>query len=136
MKLPTPLGIQILEHRFKVRMTEYNMGQPRGCVAAFQRMALVADFDVSMACIQPWFDKGEPMKEGDEDYEACKAIYGLVRKDVLGYAIGTVFETMTGHTSDKDKLQAAEVLNGLFGEKEQINDSTITDKLIVNLVGK
>lgn len=135
MKLPTVLGQQLLLDRFRARMDD--PADASQAVAAFQRMALVADLETAVNATKPWFaNKNRHIAKDSPDMGAMKLVHSTVKQDVLGMAVDAIIGVMqAGMGSTKDKLAAAAIMNELFGDKQIIQDAVLTDKLVMNLVG-
>lgn len=133
MKLPTILGKQLIGDMLKARMEDPTAAYQ--AVAAFQRMALTADFETSLDSVKPWL-LPEHRQFHSHELAKLKAVYNVTKNDVLGHAIDSMLEMMDGQGATKDKLAAAAVINELFGEKHVITDSKLTDRLMINLADK
>jgi len=134
MKLPTELGKRLLVDYFKARMEE--PAQAYLAVGDFQRMALVGSVEDAVAVTKTWFKpQHRVIKAGSAEDQAIQLCYKTVKQDVLGLAMDALITVVQSTNSTKDKITAAAVLNDLFGDKQVIQDSVLTDKLVMNLVG-
>jgi hypothetical protein len=135
MKLPTTLGSQLLRDHFAARMDK--PVEAKDAVAAFQRMCLVADLEMAMSAVKPWFKpEHQVISENTPEMAACIAVHSCVKQDVLSVAIDAVLGIANSPVgSTKDKLAAAAIINELYGERELITDAVLTDKLVLDLVG-
>lgn len=139
MKLPTKLGRLLLEEVVAERIeTGGTNPSPAQVVAAFQRMALVTDFEESLSAVQMYFKEDKRVFPTDgKTMKALRITYDLTKKDVLGHAVDAIMQLMDAPMgATKDKLAAAAVINELFGEKELIKDEQLTDRLLINLASK
>ena len=99
-------------------------------LGAFQRVCLVADYDTAMRCLAPYISaKIDPQQK-----QALQLIHTLAKSDVLGLAMEGLVHIIQTSKNDRDKLEAARVLNDLYGEKKLDNDLGLSEKLSINLV--
>jgi hypothetical protein len=71
----------------------------------------------------------------EEDMDKLGLAAKMAKPEVLGIAVETLTEiTQSPLSAQKDKVLATQALNDLYGEKDRINDSGLTDKIILNLV--
>ena len=141
MKLPTLLARKLLKDHISVRM-----GKPidvNDALAEYQKMAVVGlDIETCIAALNVWVKPSHQINlnklpPNAPEYLALKSVFELTSKDVLGCAVDTIMGIMDAPVgSTKDKLAAAAVINELYGEKELIKDEMLTDRLMINLVGK
>jgi hypothetical protein len=100
-------------------------------IGIFQRLSLVADYDTAIRGVTPYIHR----KLTPEDSTVFTLLYGMAKKDVLGLAVEALLEVAETSKSHKEKIAAAAVLNELYGDKDLVKDVSLTDRLIVNLVG-
>jgi hypothetical protein len=132
MKFPTRTAVALAEASDLSRLFEKPVQWKDG-LGHFQRTALVADLDTCMRVVMPHIDK----KLSLADKQAFQLIHELAKPDVLGLAMEALVEALDRKNSaSKDMVAAATVLNELYGEKHLIEDVKLTDKLMINLVGK
>ena len=127
--LPTVTGKLIFQNlSLKLTIQQVNI-----CSALFQRMALVTTFEDSLEALQVQLrDIGELTAQDQAD---LALVYKLTKHEVLGLAVETLSDvTQSQLAAQKDKVSAATVINELYGEKELIKDSVLTDKVVLNLV--
>ena len=100
--------------------------------AIFQRACLVGDFDGAMAILEVHL----PQELTEADIKKLELASKIAKPEVLGVAVETLAEVAQSPLSaQKDKVLATQALHELYGEKERINDTGLTDKIILNLVG-
>ena len=136
MRLPTVLGKQLLSEPLKPLMKEESDAYK--AVAAFQRMALVANFDTSCKALAPWFKNKDFKKAVDKDLlTRLQMVHDTVKQDCLGHALDAIMHLMDGATgATKDKMACAAIVHEIFGDKQIIKDEKLSDKLVIGLVGK
>lgn len=134
MKLPTILGKQLLKDHFAARMDDPM--DAVDAVAIYQRMCLVGGMEMALAAVKPFFKPScRVIKKDTPEWAALALVSETVKQDVLGLAMDALVGIVNaGMGSSKDKITAAAVLNDLFGDKQVIQDSVLTDKLVMNLV--
>jgi len=98
----------------------------------YQRLALVSDQETCMRAIMPYICE----KLTQQHQQVLKLIYDMAKSDTLGIAVESLVDTAENSKSPKDRVAAATVINELYGEKHLIEDVKLTDKLLINLVGK
>ena len=137
MKLPTRLARLLIEDHVNARIIK--TVDTTQAIASFQRLAVAnAPFETCLGALVLWFaiDKRK-IAENSPEMEAIRLSYDLTKQEVLGTAIDAIMHIMDASVgASKDKLAAAAIINELFGEKELIHDSVLTDRLMINLVGK
>ena len=135
MKLPTDLGKRLLLNYFRVRME--HPSEAHIAVGDFQRMALVGTIEDALATTVSWFKPEHRVigKKGEE-WTAIELCYSTVKQDVLGLAVDALLSVSCDSGSSKDRIAASAILNELYGDKELVSNSVLTDKLVVDLVGK
>ena len=136
--LPTELGRTI----FKQLSPGFNYKQINVLGALYQRFCIVTEFDdaidslalVAKARLKD--DQDQSFTEfTDSDLMLLRVLYTQSKNDILGLALEALADvTQTALASQKDKVAAATVINDLYGEKELVRDSTLTDKVVLNLV--
>lgn len=132
--LPTMLARQLLRDRFQARMGREGIPSAVDIVAMFQRMCLVTDFDTAVDSVKHFFAV-EHRNIGAGDLAVMRAVYDIAKQDILGHAVDSLLEVMDNRASiAKDRINAAAVINELYGEKQLIKDERLTDKLMINLV--
>lgn len=136
MKLPTEMGKRLLMDHFKARMEEPM--EAAIAVGDFQRMALVSTLEETMACTMSWFrPESRVISEGGTEWTAINLCYNTVKQDILGLAVEALVSVASAvNAANKDKIMAATMLNELYGEKELVKREVLTDKLVLDLVGK
>ncbi len=133
--IPTALAKRLLMDHFRARMDDPS--DALIAVSEYQRMCLVASEDEALSVIKSHFKPEHRKITGAEELAALKLVHATVKQDVLGLAVEALVAIVSSHNGgSKDKLLAASMLNDLYGEKELIQQSTLTDKLVVDLVGK
>lgn len=136
--LPTKLAVELAKASDLSKvLRKGNEGQTPSVIrnfalAAFQQMALAGDLDDCMRAIAPYLGG----KLNQQHKQCLELIFTLTRKDVLGQAVEGLMEVATNSRNSKDKVTAATILHELYGEKQLINEESLTDKLVVNLVSK
>ena len=132
MNLPTKIAISIAESA-GVQELFNDVQTWREYLGRFQRLCLVSDYDTAMKALVPHLDQA---LEGNHK-TALSLIHQISKEDVLGLAVESLIDiTAKSNGNNRDKIAAIAVLNELYGDKELISDETLTDKLVVNLVGK
>lgn len=128
--LPTDLGMTIIGNLVKTRLQE--PAHDKEAVTAFQRMALVSSLDDAIEAMNYWV-KPEHKTWAKAEREQLEIAHRLVRPDVLGIAMESLVQLATNARSEKERLAAATIINELYGEKELIDQASLTDKLIVGI---
>lgn len=137
MKLPTPLAVQLLEDILnpKVMGLDGYRTDVRDAVAAFQRMAAVADYETAIVALTSTL-KPDERKFNVFETKLLKLCYDTTKSDLLAHAVDAIMALTDGqNVASKDRLAAAAIINEFYGEKHLIEDGVLTDKLIVNLIG-
>lgn len=134
MHLPTKVAVAIAESAGIDELFE-DVQMWTDYLGRFQRLCLVSDYDTAVKALVPHMSERVGM-EGNHK-TALELIHRISKEDVLGLAVEALVNvTQQTNGSSKDKIAAAAILNELYGDKELISEETLTDKLIVNLVGK
>ena len=141
MKLPTQLAARLLSDHIKVRCIRPI--ETQDAIATFQKMAIVGEpIETCIQALNVWLDitkqiNLDRLPSGTPEKAALLTVHTLSKKDILGEAISAITAIMDAPTGAmKDKLAAAAIINELYGDKELIKDEVLTDKLMINLVGK
>lgn len=98
----------------------------------FQRMALAGDLEQCMRVFVPYLDKSL----NEQHKQVLSLIHELAKKEALSLAIEGLVEVVSKSRSAKDRVSAGAMVNQLFGESKLVDDASLTEKLVVNLVGK
>ncbi len=129
--IPTDLGMTIIGNLVKTRLRE--PAHDKEAVAAFQRMALVSTLDDAIEAMNYWI-KPEHQKWAKAEKDQLEVAHRLVRPDILGMALESLVQLATNARSEKERLAAATIINELYGEKELVDNNSLTDKLLVNIM--
>ena len=99
----------------------------------FQRACLVGDIEDALKILKVHL----PQELTEDDMDKLRMCHMVAKPEVLGIAVETLTEiTQSPLSAQKDKVLATQALNDLYGEKDKINDSGVTDKIILNLMSK
>lgn len=99
--------------------------------AVFQRASMVGTLEDALGILEVHLHQDLT----DKDKDLLKLAHTISKPEVLGVAVQTLTEiTQSPLSAQKDKVLASQVLNDLYGEGDKINDTGITDKIILNLV--
>ena len=99
---------------------------------AFQRACLIGTFEEAVEILRVHF----PGDLTEADIDVLKLAAKVAKPEVLGLAGQTLAEiAQSPMSAQKDKVLASQAINELYGDKDRAHDKTLTDKIILNLVG-
>lgn len=135
MTLPTPLAKRLLMDHFRARMEDPS--EAGMAVGDYQRMSLVGTEAEALSVVLSYFKPEHRKISGADELSALRLVHDTVKQDVLGMAVEALVNVASAHNgSSKDKILAATILGDMYGDKEVMQHTTLTDKLVVDLVGK
>jgi len=129
--LPTKLAVSLAESAGINELFD-DVHQWSEYLGRFQRLSLVADYDTAVKALVPYLSGAL-----EANHKTCLLlIYDITRSDVLSLAMESLIHVAHSGRSERDRMTASAMLNELFGDKDVVRDTVLTDKLVMNLVGK
>ncbi len=130
--LPTDLGMRMIGDLIQTRLR--NEQHVKEAVCAFQRMALAdGELPECITAMEYWF-KPEHKKWAKVEEDKLQLCKDIVKKDVLGIAMEALMQIATKDTGPaKERLQAATVLNEIYGDNTVTAEGTLSERLVVQI---